>query len=88
MSNHSTAGPSPPSGDPSAAVFLEVVRGEPTDAELAALVTVLVARASAAAAAEPSPRSAPRSRWSDRSWLMRSSLSPGPGAWRRSALPR
>jgi Acyl-CoA carboxylase epsilon subunit len=79
-------------------VFLSVVRGNPTDTELAALVTVLAARAGAAAAAaaapatsaagQPTPARAPRSRWSDKSWLMRASLSPGPDAWRRSALPR
>jgi hypothetical protein len=75
-------------------VFLSVVRGNPTGAELAAVVTVLAARARAAAAAEtaaadvPTPPRASRSRWSDRSQLMRASLSPGPDAWRRSALPR
>jgi hypothetical protein len=77
-------------------VFLSVVRGNPTDIELAALVTVLRARAGAAAAAatatasadQLTPARASRSRWSDKSWLMRASLSPGPDAWRRSALPR
>jgi hypothetical protein len=29
-----------------------------------------------------------RSAWTDRSRQMRATLSPGPGAWRRSALPR
>ena len=75
-------------------VLLSVVRGNPTDAELAALVTVLAARAGAAAAApisaagQPTPARGTRSRWSDKSWLMRASLSPGPDAWRRSVLPR
>jgi len=75
-------------------VFLSVVRGNPTDAELAALVAVFAARAGAAAAAatsaagQPTPAHATRSRWSDKSWLMRASLSPGPDAWRRSILPR
>jgi len=80
----------------SSPVFLSVVRGNPTDTELAALVTVLAARAGASAAGpaataaggQPTPARAPRSRWSDKSWLMRASLSPGPDAWRRSALPR
>jgi hypothetical protein len=67
--------------------FLYVVRGEPTQAELAAVVTVLAARAAASARARR-PVSAVRSTWSDRSRLMRASVSPGPGAWRRSALPR
>jgi hypothetical protein len=72
-----------------APVFLSVVRGEPTDAELAALVAILATRAAdAAAAAGATLARAPRSRWSDRSRLMRPGLSPGPDAWRRSTLPR
>ena len=78
--------------DSGIAPFLSVVRGNPTDAELAAVVAVLAARAGAAAAAtaayEPTPARALRSRWSDKSRLMRTSISPGPDAWRRSALPR
>ena len=69
-------------------VFLSVVRGNPTDTELAALVTVVASRAAAAAAEVPAPARAPRSRWSDKSRLMRASLSPRPDAWRRSVLPR
>ena len=70
--------------------FLSVVRGQPTAAEVAALVTVLTARAAARAAlaGPPGPAGATRSAWSDRSRLMRESVSPGPGAWRRSSLPR
>ena len=81
-------------GDPHGATgadarpLLYVVRGEPTDAELAAVVTVLAARTAAASARVPTPARAVRSSWSDRSRLMRESMSPGPGAWRRSALPR
>jgi len=80
--------PGPPA-DPGMTPFLSVVRGHPTDAELAAVVTVLAARAGTAAAAayEPTPARA-RSGWSDKSRLMRTSLSPGPDAWRRSAVPR
>ncbi len=76
--------------DSGIAPFLSVVRGNPTDAELAAVVTVLAARAGAAAAAayEPTPARAPGSRWSDKSRLMRTSISHGPDAWRRSGLPR
>jgi hypothetical protein len=79
-------------GDPrvtgaDAAPFLYVVRGQPTQAELAAVVTVLAARQAASARAGR-PARAVRSTWSDRSRLMRASVSPGPGAWRRSALPR
>ena len=80
--------------DSGIAPFLSVVRGNPTDAELAAVVTVLAARAGAAASAaaaaadKPTPARALRSHWSDKSRLMRTSLSPGPDAWRGSALPR
>jgi hypothetical protein len=72
---------------------LRVVRGDATPAELAALVTVLAARAAGAASAagadtaqadEPPRRSA----WSDPSRSLRQPLSPGPGAWRAAALPR
>ncbi|MEA5366954.1 acyl-CoA carboxylase subunit epsilon [Amycolatopsis sp., V23-08] len=53
-----------------------VVRGAPDDASLAALVAVLVRCAAAAEEVPP-----PRSPWAGETW------SPGPGAWRRSALP-
>jgi Acyl-CoA carboxylase epsilon subunit len=65
---------------------LRIVRGDPTPEELAALVTVLAARAAASAAAEPP--AAPRSAWRDRSRYARTTLPHGPGAWRASALPR
>ncbi len=72
--------------------FLRVVRGNPTAEELAALTIVLAARARAAAAtaAAASPASTParRSDWSARSRLLRESVSPSPGGWKRSALPR
>ena len=63
--------------------FLQVVRGDPTPEEIAALVAVLTARAQATARATPPRRSA----WSDRSRRLRRPLSRGPGAWRASALP-
>ncbi|WP_442875661.1 acyl-CoA carboxylase subunit epsilon [Actinoallomurus sp. NBC_01490] len=66
------------------APFLQVVRGDPTPEEIAALVAVLTARARAAAA-PPAPR--PRSAWSDPSRRLRRPLPHGPGAWRASALP-
>src|SRR6516164_514864 len=62
---------------------LRVLRGNATPEEIAAVVAVLLSRS---AAAEPPPPSAP-SAWADRSRLLRRPLSPGPGAWRRSALP-
>ncbi|TDD79151.1 acyl-CoA carboxylase subunit epsilon [Actinomadura darangshiensis] len=72
--------------------FLQIVRGDPSPEEIAALVAVLTARAGAAAAARNG--GAPRtSRWADRSRLVRNTfagdLGPrGPGSWRASGLPR
>jgi hypothetical protein len=65
---------------------LRVIRGEPTADELAAVVVVLAARA-AEAGPEPAPRPA-RSQWAAKARQMRPQLTPGPGAWRASALPR
>jgi hypothetical protein len=64
--------------------FLQVVRGDPTPEEIAALVTVLTARARAAAGPNP-PRH--RSAWADPSRRLRRPLPHGPGAWRNAALP-
>jgi len=65
--------------------LLRVVRGNPDDVELAALTAVVAAAASA-----PRPEEKPlrRSRWADRSAMLRAPLHPGRGAWRASALPR
>jgi len=60
---------------------LRIVRGEPSDAELAALLAVVAARSGAPAAPEPEAPSA----WRDRAALLRKPLHPGPGAWRASA---
>jgi hypothetical protein len=62
-----------------------VVRGEPSDAELAALTVVLAAAASQASAPAPP---AGRGRWSDPAARLRTPLHPGPGAWRSSTWPR
>ncbi len=64
---------------------LRVIRGDATPEEIAALVAVLMSRPASDAGAPP-PRPAP-SAWSDRSRQLRRPLFPGPGAWRRSALP-
>jgi len=64
---------------------LRVVRGVPTDEELAALVTVVAARAAAARAAVDRPREV--SPWSAPGVRLRRPLHPAPGGWRRSALP-
>jgi hypothetical protein len=70
---------------PPAAPALSVVRGEPTAAELAAVIVVLTARARQARPASP-PAAMP-SQWSARARQMRPQLAAGPGAWRASALP-
>ncbi|GLZ54876.1 acyl-CoA carboxylase subunit epsilon [Actinomycetospora sp. NBRC 106378] len=64
---------------------LRVVRGEPSPEEVAALAAVLAAASSGGGEA---PESGPRSVWSERESLVRRPLTPGPGAWRMSALPR
>jgi len=64
--------------------LLRVVRGDASPEEIAALVAVLASRA-ALADEPPEPT---RSAWSDRSAQLRRPVTPGPGAWRSSALPR
>jgi hypothetical protein len=63
---------------------LRVARGEPSAAELAAVVVVLRARAGRPAASRPERPS----RWAARDRLVRLPPPAGPGAWRASALPR
>jgi len=70
---------------PPARPVFRVVRGDATPEEIAALVAVLAVRGGDDEAPGP-PRSAGNG-WSDRSRLLRRPLSPGPGAWRASALP-
>jgi hypothetical protein len=71
----------------SGTAFLRVVRGEPTDEELAALVAVLTARVRAGARTD-ARAAAPRRRWREGVPMLRSALHPGRGAWRASAGPR
>jgi Acyl-CoA carboxylase epsilon subunit len=67
--------------------FLQIVRGDATAEEVAALVAVLSARAAAASArTDGGPRRV--SAWADRSRMVRTPLPHGPGAWRAGALPR
>jgi acyl-CoA carboxylase epsilon subunit len=72
--------------DRAARPALRVVRGEPTPEELAALVTVLVARATAVpdtgSCSDPA-----RPAWQDRARYLRTTLPHGAGAWRASAWP-
>jgi acyl-CoA carboxylase epsilon subunit len=77
------------SAGPPVQPVLSVLHGEPTEAELAAVITVLAARSRAAAesAGRPAPARASRSTWSAKSRLLRVHMTPGPGGWRRSALP-
>ena len=63
--------------------LLRVVRGDATPEEIAALVAVLLSRPGE----DESPPVPERSAWADRSSGLRRPLRPGPGAWRRSALP-
>ncbi|MBA2555492.1 MAG: acyl-CoA carboxylase subunit epsilon [Geodermatophilaceae bacterium] len=56
---------------------LRVLRGEPTDEELAALLVVVLTRT------EPAPGRGP-SGWRDRRSRLRAPLRAGPGVWRRS----
>jgi hypothetical protein len=67
---------------------LVVIKGDATDEEVAALVTVVQAMAAAGAAAAASARPAPRSSWADPARAVRTPLPQGPGAWRASGLPR
>lgn len=67
---------------------LRIVRGAPSDAEIAALTAALVALT----ASEPPASPAPMSMWADRSAALRHPtggrpLRPGRHAWRASALP-
>jgi hypothetical protein len=66
--------------------LFRVVRGEPSDEEVAALSVVLAALATADAAASDRPR--PVNRWSDPAARLRAPMRPGPGAWRAAAWPR
>jgi acyl-CoA carboxylase epsilon subunit len=68
--------------------LFQVVAGFPSDEELAALAVVLT---TAMAAREREARGLPSGRgacgWASRSRLLRTPLTPGPGAWRRSTWP-
>ncbi len=70
---------------------LRVVRGNPDDAEIAALTTALAAVAASSDAGEPESDSG-LSMWADRAASLRypggrRPLQPGPNGWRASALP-
>lgn len=64
-------------------VVLTVLRGNPTPAQLAALVVVLTARSRPGPTAQTTGLTA----WRDRRAGLRTPLAPGAGAWRASGLP-
>jgi hypothetical protein len=61
--------------------LLQVVRGDPSPAEVAALVAVLTARAAAATAPAPKPQQSP---WTYRRAQLSKPIFVGSGEWRRS----
>jgi hypothetical protein len=63
--------------------LLTVVRGEPTEAELAAVLVVLAGRHGPAASPGRKPGT-----WAARERLLRPAVAAGPGAWRAAGLPR
>ncbi|MFG2194190.1 acyl-CoA carboxylase epsilon subunit [Streptomyces sp. NPDC048639] len=65
---------------------VQVVRGRPTDEELAALVVAVTAAASVAAARAGAHRRAPARRWHPPAHHMTPATRPGPAAWVMSAL--
>jgi Acyl-CoA carboxylase epsilon subunit len=65
--------------------LFHVVRGDPDDAEIAALTAVLAAAASAVPAP---PARGPVSTWADPASRLRTRLNVGPGSWRTSSWPR
>ena len=66
------------------APLLSVVKGNPNDEELAAIIAVVASRGEVAATPPPSNFSL----WARRSRLIRPAMQPGPGAWRGSTFPR
>jgi hypothetical protein len=81
VSGDATGAPTP---EERRALF-RVVRGEPTDAELAALTVVLAA---VATAQRPEAQPAVPTAWNDPAARLRRPLTVGPGAWRASTWPR
>jgi hypothetical protein len=68
--------------------FLQVVRGDATAEEIAALVATLTAVAAARSRAAEAKKPAPvRTNWNAQARLLRAPVRPAPGGWRRSALP-
>ncbi len=75
--------------DAEGAPYLRVARGNPTAAELAAVVAVVAVVAARRAAAVAPAQAIPsdgRSEWTSKARLARYPLHAGPGAWRASAM--
>jgi len=66
---------------------LKVVRGNPTDAELAAVIAILNAAINDAEAAKARAPKTYRSTWGRNSAILRGSLTPGFGQWSASTRP-
>jgi hypothetical protein len=64
---------------------LRVVRGRPSDEELAALAALVTATETDAVAQPAQPSL--RGRWNDPARAFQRPLHPGPGAWRAAAWP-
>lgn len=64
---------------------IRVVRGQPTDEELAAVLMVITAQATASSLA--AKREQLRPEWNAAHRSVRKSFEHGAGTWRRSALP-
>lgn len=93
MSDETSTPQDPPSAPGTSAAdeaparpLLHVVRGTPTDEELAALTAVVASRVAAAQGGPERPVAT--SAWTERAPLMRQTVDHGPGAWRASAWPR
>ena len=74
-----------PAARPGDGPLLEVVAGQPTADEVAALTVAL--SAVLAARQRAASRRQATGGWADRSRLLRAPLRPGPQGWRRSARP-
>jgi hypothetical protein len=85
-----TQPPAVPPTDPASpeAALFEVVSGDATAEEIAALTAVLAALAAAGRRNQVPTRPTAVSGWADRSRLLRSPLAHAPAGWRASARPR
>jgi hypothetical protein len=66
---------------------IRIVRGNPTDEEIAAVVVVVHALAAEAARRAAEPGGSDTHRWGSPAERPTAQIRPGPGAWGRLALP-